>query len=468
MLALVAAVLFAVHPAYSEAVTWISGTTDATCGFFFVLSMLAYLRFREHGHGLDLALLHLSFLAGMFSKETMAAFVPLLLAYDRIVLRRWPRPADVARVYAPLLATVALYLGMRVAAIGSFAAPGLLRHTSLSVFERLLNQLVLLGGYVLKFLDPRALNAFHVFEPVHALGDTRTLGALALLTVSGAVVVWAGKAVTAAHRDLAWVGLFWFVLTLAPVLVFFRRLGENVFAERYLYVPSMGLCLTVAALVVSRVGRRTTPLLAGLAVVAVLGAGRVYARNLDWRDEVVFYETTLRSSPNARLLWMPLGDAYADKGRFEDAVRAYQNGVALRPDYQIYCNLGIAYSELGRIDEAIAAYQASLERRPNETAYSNLGIAYHLAGRYDDAVRAQEAAISLQATARAYYNLATTYYLGLRRYPEAVAAYEAALRLEPHHREAAEALGAVRQDMKDAALRTGSTGASASDTTRKR
>ena len=420
-LALPAAGLFAVHPALSEAVAWVSATTDALCGLCFLLAFGAYLYWRRRPSFVRLALLYVAFLVGMFSKETMLVFLPVLLVYQRVCEARWPSAAEWKRVYTPLALLATLYLVMRVAALGSFLIPVREHFADLTRTTAVINQLVLLSDYLSRFVRPEPLKAFH---PVFSATDRRVGFAVAIICATATAVALVGRRLGARERRLMLFGIVWALATLAPAIVFFRQIGGTVFAERYLYLPLAGLSIASAAALSGALERWPRVGLVALSVLVALGVWRVRERVVVFDNQVAFNENLLR--------------------RF---ALASQN-------CKTYCNMGVTYQKAGRLDEAIAAYRASLAIEPNEMAYSNLGIAYHQLGRFDDAIRAYRDALALRPTARNYHNLGITYYLGLHRLPEAVAAYEAALRLEPDRQETRQALDLARRDQEAGASAT--------------
>jgi tetratricopeptide (TPR) repeat protein len=452
-LALPCVLLFAVHPALSEAVAWISAVTDVGCAVCFLLAFWAYLCWRSDPKLVRLLPLYLAFLVGMFSKETTIVFVPVLLAWQRFGEGAWPRPADWRRLHAPLVAIALFYLAVRVSVLGSFVVSGRERFSSLGFTQCILNQIVLLGEYLLRFLRPEPLNAFHVFEPVLSAWDPRFVTALVGLAAVAAAAYGLSRRLPATDRRLLLLGIVWTIFGLAPPLVFFRRVGENVFAERYLYLPFAGLCLSAAVALAPLLRRWPRPTFACLLLLSCFAAWRVRERTRVWHDPVVFYEDVMRGSPKAPLR-QSLADAYADAGRLEDAVTTYHALLVTRTrSFRAYSNLGNVLCRLGRLEEAVGAYRASVAIEPNEMAFSNLGIALHQLGRYDEAIRAYSEAVALRPTSRAYHNLGTTYYLGQHQLSAAALAYEAALRLEPENEESRRALERVREELRRAPQR---------------
>ncbi len=172
-LALPCALLFAVHPALSEAVAWISAVTDVSCGVCFLLAFYAYLLWRRKPGVVPLVLLHVAFLVGVFSKETTIVFLPLLLVWQWLSEKAWPRPSDWRRIYAPLCVIALFYLTVRVSVLGGFVVAGRERFGTLTLTQCILNQTVLLSDYLVRFVRPEPQNAFHVFEPVLSLWNPR-------------------------------------------------------------------------------------------------------------------------------------------------------------------------------------------------------------------------------------------------------------------------------------------------------
>ena len=160
-----------------------------------------------------------------------------------------PRLKRTARVMIPLLAVFVLYLILRINAIGAFTNPKQVqfRFDYLDGSQILLNQTILLSKYLALFFFPARLNAYHLFDPVVSPFSYDFLVASTLLTIG--LVIFTNLFRRMPHEQRKWLvlGLVWFLLTLLPVILFFKRLGENVFAERYLYLPSIGLCLAVCS-----------------------------------------------------------------------------------------------------------------------------------------------------------------------------------------------------------------------------
>ena len=430
-LAFLSAILYAVHPANSEAVSWISGITDVSCALFFLLSWVFFLRHRVSNSIADWAGLQLSFLVGLFCKEFMITLIPLLLLFEVLESKRFPKAKALVTTYVPLLLAFATYLAFRIHAIGAFTYESQNSLGFLTRFQCGLNQIVLFSGYLTTYFLPFWLNAFHILRPVLTIWDPRFLGAVAVIGVSGWCCWALARQLNPARRLLLIVGSIWFLVTLSPVLVFFNRIGENAFAERYLYLPDLGISL-VASICLLHFQQRYSRTKVVIAVLVLLLATRTIARNQVWQDDLVFYESTLRATPGHPQLLTNLGYAYLERGRREEALQVLEESRAKRPGtWQTHENLGRVLREMGRWDEALVAYRQAATLNPGRFSLfcdqaDILGGKGDLAG----AIAAYRKALELESRWETHVNLAQI-YAAAKRFPEAQRSYETAAALNP-------------------------------------
>jgi protein O-mannosyl-transferase len=427
--ALISALLMAVHPANTEAVSWISGITDVTCALFFLVSFYCFLMDEERPSVGWLVGMQVAFFAGMFSKETMATYIPVLLIYQWLQGKP-PSVRQVVRVYLPLVLTLSLYLSMRFAAIGSFTSQTQIRYEALNPFQGVLNQLVLLSQYFQLFFFPLNLNAHHVFDPVLSLADFRLW--FALLVLAGMLAFWMYAATHSDSRQRAIMtfGLLMFVVVLSPVLIFYKRIGDNVFAERYLYLPMMGLALSLTA-PLARMDFQPHVKAAFLVLLTLL-SWRTIRRNSIWETELVLYETTARASPGAGSIWNNLGVAYSRVGRTEDAIKAFETSIVSRPNSEAYGNLGRIYASQKRSADSEAAYRKAMQLNPRSAiSYSGLADLYFSQQKYGDAIPLYQKSLEIRpADTRVSFNLIDACRME-RRYDEGLAACRQVASLGP-------------------------------------
>jgi tetratricopeptide (TPR) repeat protein len=390
--AFLAGVFFAVHPINVESVAWMAGRSDVLCALFLLASLVFFLRARAGGW-LAPALAGGFALLAMLAKEVGAAAVVLAPGLDLVAppargrLRRW----------GALLVAVLLYLALRYGAVraGDPALAGIDVHALLGS----------IGWYALKATWPPPQSAFVPEVPGGAFVVVGAALGLAALGLAGRL--WRRRLT----GELFAVALF--AAALVPALAIAGTgFSDAPLAERYLYVPSVGLCL-LGGFVVERIasalgggsrGARYT-IATGLAlVVAVPGAWATTQRAKIWRDDLVFWLAAVAQAPDHGLPHLNLGLAYADRDRVDEARRHYRLALERYADGEgrarVHINLGALLLDEGRNEEAIEAFRRALEEDPSNTlGQFNWGVAeYNLARQSQDP--AQQAAHARNALER--------------------------------------------------------------------
>ena len=238
LLSLIAAGLFALHPVHTESVAWIAGVTDLELSIFFLLTFLLYLQLEEpHGQrwwmqGTVVA----SYGLALLSKEQALVLPLVAAAYEHFY--RSDRAVTSIRVklqrYVPLWSVAAAYVAFRRFVLGGFA-PSVSR-PDLAWTHVLLTAVAMIGRYFGKLFWPLHLSAFYVFHESQRLGEAPVVAGLVALFVCLNVfaLLWQ-------RERSASFAFVWMLATIAPVLNA-RWMPAGMFAERYLYLPSVGFC----------------------------------------------------------------------------------------------------------------------------------------------------------------------------------------------------------------------------------
>ncbi|MEW5974803.1 MAG: tetratricopeptide repeat protein [Acidobacteriota bacterium] len=431
-LALCSALLFAVHPGNTEAVSWVSAITDTNCTLFFLLSLLVYLRDRSQPSTRNVVLMSFFFLVGLLSKETTVSLLGLILLWDWLASGQFPAIRKQARVVVPLLAVFAVYLFLRIHAIGAFLDRQHIRFEFLNGFQVFLNQIYLLAQYTRLFFFPVSLNAHHFFEPLTSPWSRPFAFAVFGLAGVGFLFCSIARRLEPTGRRIVLVGGAWFVVTLLPVLIFLKRIGENLFAERYFYLPCLGLCLSAAFLVTHLKMRlpRLIPVL--FALLLSLLSWRAIDRNRVWRNELVFYETTVQASPKAPVILNSLGAVYFKQGRYEEAIRIFETSISSRVTIPALKNLAYAYFKVGRFEDSVTSYKKAIATDPMDAgAYSALGDVLRARGMNAEAIQNYEKALALYPESTVALFKYAEACLADRRYEQAIRALKSVLNLRP-------------------------------------
>jgi protein O-mannosyl-transferase len=408
LLSLIAAGLFALHPIHTESVAWIAAITDLELSLFFLLTFLLYLRLPgpqppNRRYWLSYAFMLLTYGLALLSKEQALVLPALIIVYEHFyragsATRQF---REKLRRYLPLCLVAAGYIAFRLFVLGGFA-PAIWR-PGLPWKEVLLSAVALVGGYLAKVIWPVHLVAFYVFREIHTFRDPHVLAGLAGLIVCAGLFAYLWKNARPLSFALLWMGA-----TLAPVLNA-RWMPAQVFAERYLYLPSVGFCWLIGGAVgkfwreahigspsaTRRLARQAIAL--GVVVVACLYAIATVERNRDWRSDEVLYRRTLELQPDAQVIHTNLGVYYSDHGDWAAAEREWTLALGPgKPSAVTLNDLGLVRKNQKRYGEAADLFEQAIALRPKYMApYKNLAEMYAEMGRLEDADRQYQQAVSL-------------------------------------------------------------------------
>lgn len=325
--ALLSALLFAVHPAQTEAVTYVSGRSVALMSFFYLASLIAYLRGRDRG---DRVLLHAVspalFLLSAASKEVALTLPFALLLCEAVCYGTsgWKTAIRTQAVHWAIF----LFLAFLALAHGGYGRLLEACFDIRGVRSNLLTQLPGIAYLLSRLVMIRGLNIDPDLPVVSEWSAARLPDALLLAGLFSAGVV------AFRRRSVAGFGVLWFFLHLVPTNSFIPRL--DVANERQLYLSSWGLFLAAGTFLPplrERWGNRHVAAMAVLLVV-VLG-GFTVERNTAYRTEVTLWEDTVKKSPRKARAWNNLGYAYQQAGRLPDAETSYRRALSIDPGFDL-------------------------------------------------------------------------------------------------------------------------------------
>ncbi|MCU1222931.1 MAG: Tetratricopeptide 1 repeat-containing protein [Edaphobacter sp.] len=384
-----AALLWLSLPINTEVVAWVSARAYSLSGVFLLLGLLIanwYLRSRKL---IALPCYFLAAIAAVLSHEQGFLLFPLtlLIAYATPDANQLRRRSLLTLLGTSLFADIIyLVLKQRVAA---HAASG-----SASIWAFGLT----FWKYVLWIL-----------APIH-MSVERSTSTPANIPSAATVMAWLALAALIAaiyllHRSRPVIasGLAWMCLSLAPFcgLVFIYQ-GM---AERFTYMASAGLALSIVALPLGYSKQTSRVLLSLILLWATWGVWRLYVRVLNWCDPVSLYRSSLQATPNSSTLFYNLGFSLREKGDLTEAEQAYRNAIRLEPRYQrAFASLGDLYTSQHRAIEAQKAYNDALALKPDDVGtILNLGVLFQQVGAMWAAEQQFHRAIALAPNDSAAY-----------------------------------------------------------------
>jgi tetratricopeptide (TPR) repeat protein len=442
--ALVAALIFGLHPAHIEAVAWISGVTEPLLGILLIASFLCYMQWRlDEARKWKLLSLALFALA-MLEKETALILPGLLLVYEWIFGTEWTRPGE-GKNYSPALRRrvpfpqdaglessggvlvpslnwrgalgwcaqalgkiwpyfilIALYVPARIHALKGFS------HviTRLSTARLLFTWPSLIEFWIRHLVWPVGLSTFYNLSVViYPTFRNFTLPAIIILGVGLAVFAAARKSRTAAFFAV------WLVLPLVPLLNLRIFLADDFAHDRYLYLPSLGFAVLVAMLLKKVcpgpprwLGFPASFFATGLCLAAALSYGTITG-SFYFKDNLTFYAYILSKTPHSPYAESNYGILLAERGEYGPALERFLDVAKYHPDYyNALYNLALTYYKVGKLPEAEQNFLRAIRINPDKPdSYFYLGMTRFKSGRTAEAIACVRQALAIQPNGYAYH-----------------------------------------------------------------
>jgi tetratricopeptide (TPR) repeat protein len=442
--ALVAA-LFGLHPAHVESVAWVTERKDTLSTLFWLLTTAAYIRYAGRPTVGRYLLVLVVFALGLMAKPMLVTLPAVLLLMDYWPLRRWPASetpyasASIGRLvleklplFAMVFATIPLTLQAQSDVVRT------LEHFSIGI--RIENAVVAYAKYVGMLFWPADLCVFYP-HPRNRIPLWQTVVSAVVLVAITAIALreWG-------RRPYLFVGWFWYLGTLVPVIGLVQ-VGMQALADRYTYVPYIGLSIAVVwgiADLTARWSWRTVPL--AVLAAAVLAACVVlsFLQVRHWRTSQTVWTRALAVTTNNTVAHDFLGEDLVRQNKWEAAEKHLRASLKLgSPGPWTRANLAVALEGQGRLDEAADFYEQALAIEPAARIHVRLGRLREQQGRPDDAVGQFAAALAIDPDhGPAYTGLGDVYEVQ-GKLPEAEEQYAAAVRVQPESADAHADLGRI-------------------------
>ena len=440
------AALFALHPLHVESVAWVSERKDVLSTFFWISSMWMYFLYVERPRLSRYILVFFSFALGLMAKPMLVTlpFVLLLLDYWPLNRFRLSQPSDDTLATAQasteqgasslhlFLEKIPFFALAAASSIVTFIVQrsgGALMVDTYPLKIRIANALVSYVSFIGKMMWPRGLVVFYL-HPGNSLPGWHVVGAGLFLVCLSVAVMRAARR----HPYLA-VGWLWYLGTLVPVIGIVQ-VGMQAMADRYTYVPLIGLFIIVAWGVFDLVkGWRhqqvALALSAGLLLLGLTTCTWLQVRH--WKNSATLFQHALRMNPQSYLAHNNLGAALIQQGKIEEGISHYTKALEINPNYWLaHSNLGGYLVGREEVEEAMHHCSEAVRLNPNSPeAHNHLGLALALQGRFEEATTHYSEALRLRPEyAYAHRNLGLALER-LGRAQEALPHYAEAVRFKP-------------------------------------
>jgi tetratricopeptide (TPR) repeat protein len=395
------AVVFAIHPLRVESVIWIAERKDVLSGFFFMLTLAAYLHYVRKPSIWRYLTMSILFACGLMSKPMLVSLPIVLLLLDYWPLDRgqrtevrgqrkaeiwWKLVAEKVPLFVLSIASAVATLIAQTRAIGSFEQLPLSSRVSQALFSYL--------TYGRQMFWPTKLA---VFYPHSEDGSALWQVLLAGIVLAGITIL---TFLLRKERPYLVVGWLWYVCMLIPVIGIVQ-VGLQGHADRYTYLPQIGLYLGVTWWISKLLSRwRYGPAALTTAAIVIIasltGASRVQASY--WKDSEQLWQQTIANTSNNHVAHAHLADLLLREGRINDAIFHCQEAVRIQPnDTDAQNNLGLAFLQLGDEADALIHFEQSLASNPNNLN-ARCNLAWVLATSPDPSRRNGERAVDLASS----------------------------------------------------------------------
>ncbi len=485
------AAIFAIHPLHVESVAWIAERKDVLSGFFFILTLWAYVRYVRVRAGLILTqrrkdaetqgprsggasacetpiksylLTLLLFGCGLMSKPMLVTLPLILLLLDYWPLNRFPVRQDLsprlcvsASLRFILLEKLPFFaLSAASCIITIFAQRGAIQSMeTLPLSHRLANACLSYVVYLKQMIWPVKLAPYYPFPP-----------AIPVWKVALAVVLLIGVSVMAwqQRRRQPWllVGWLWYLVMLVPVIGIVQ-VGQQMHADRYTYLPQIGICIALTWTVANWFNAKTqrgkdaekegvlhsdnrfiplAPLRLGAFALLVVLMFSAWKQTGYWKNSQTLADRALACTANNYMAHAMLGDVLLREGKPDEAIIQFKSALAIKPDLlEARNNLGNALAREGKLDEAISDFNEVIRINPDYAdAHFNLGLALSQKGRAGESIAEFTKVIQINPVHAAAYKYLGDALVNQGKIDEAIVAYRQALAINPGYSQAQQGL----------------------------
>ncbi|MBM82719.1 MAG: hypothetical protein CMJ78_19320 [Planctomycetaceae bacterium] len=400
--AAVVAALFAIHPLHVESVAWVTERKDVMSTFFGLLSIECYRRWVQQAGKIWFALAWLGMLLSLMSKQMLVTLPFVLLLLDYWPLRRFEQPADdtnaetnVRSLIIEKLPFFAMTLVFCIIAFSAQSGGGAVNDAQrLPITYRLLNAVLVYGIYIWKTLWPVGLGIFYPHPTTNISIAATAVSGCVLIAIT--LVAWRWRT----RRPELLVGWLWYLGTAVPVIGIVQ-VGAQQMADRFTYVPSIGLFIAFAWMLPMSLADNKARVRTSEAIsLAIVGLFSIlsFRQTSHWQDSHTIFNHTIEVTGDNAMMHVCLSVPLQNEKRHEEAIVHLQEAVRITPTHRIgHLNLGVSMAALGNMAGAEAAYKEALRVSPGfAEAYNNLGNLYLSQMRWQAAVDQYEQALLLK------------------------------------------------------------------------
>jgi Tfp pilus assembly protein PilF len=473
-----ATLLWLAHPMHTEVVANIKSRDEIMSVFFLLLAVNWFISYNVKKNWLLLSASLVSYFFALMSKEgaiTFLAIFPLVGWY----ISEKPNLKEL-RITGLFLIPAILFLAIRQSVLSAYATPSatmLIDNLLVGAPDfqsRMATAIMLLGKYLFLLFAPIKLASDYSYNQIPVTNWLDPYVLLSFLVYGGSMVF---AFIRLKMRDLLSFGILFFLITMSVYSNIFMIIGSS-FAERFLYLPSIGFSFVIAVLLLKifkiDIKEKLSPTFSAIfqkmkgpsvimLVILLLFGFQTISRSRDWKDGYTLFSQDVKKSPQSAHMRIYWGMALREKAleqkdpqqrntQMEKALEEFKKAAVIYPNYpDAWQQIALAYFRLGNNELSLESYQKALALNPNEpTTYGNMGIIFFQKGDINKAIELYQKAIKLDASyADAYMNLGSCYGT-TGEFDKAADNFLKCIQLEPDNARANYFLGITYKSMNNA------------------
>lgn len=358
-----AAALFAMHPLRVESVAWVAERKDVLSGLFWMLTLIAYARYAKTPSRKRYALVLAAFLGAVMSKPSVVTLPFVLLLIDWWPLVRWRTLSELGAMAKEKIPMFVVVAGVSVLTyVGQSIDGATVQLSALPLWYRVWNALLGYARYLGKFAWPADLG---VLYPLGKMNGAEVFGAFVLLATITAVAVWQAR-----KRGYLVTGWLWFLGVMVP-MIGLAQSGLQSFADRFTYLPMIGLCIAVAWGVSELCNRTRVPVFARAGAGGLLLGILAFASMVQtsrWKDSISLFDHTIAVTKDNDVMHLNLAGLYDMRGEFDKSVQHFEAALQIEPaNVEAHRLAGLVYWKKRDVPSAMRHFEAALKLKPDHT-----------------------------------------------------------------------------------------------------
>ena len=421
LIAFVTSLLFAVHPMHVESVAWVSERKDVLYTLFFLAGHITFTKYIDTGVKKEYWMTLLFLVLSLLSKPAAVIFPVSLFCIDILRSRTFSFKLFTEKI--PFFIPALLMGLLTISGQKEIGATG---EEYFGLGSNILFGFYGIMMYFFKLILPFGQSAFYPFPPINEkLSTVYYIAPLFTLLLALITYITWKK-----HKAVAF-GISFYIVNLLLVLQVFS-VGSAVIAERYTYVPYIGIFYIAGYLLTILVKKDVKKSYQVTVPVGLIFSILAFLQVQNWKDGAALWDNVIKNQPSSRA-YNSRGNLLRDEKQYPLALEYYTKAIQInKADHESFNNRANVYMDLNKFDSAYIDYKNALAIRPGyNVTYDNLGAMFAKKNMFDSALYYLNKAIQLNPDYTPPYNNRAVCYINMQRFDESIKDWETLLRFEP-------------------------------------